>query len=132
MSSNLCLSTMPACHHAPCNDINRMSFESVSEPLLNTSFDNLPWSYVFSQKWNSNLWRPQKCELVSTLTKGHRVGTHLYSFKVIVFLPQRKVPPRFWSESSGLSRLLSMGVPNNQTLYFRNREVDMFLSQTKM
>ena len=65
-----------------------------------------------------------------TLTKGQRVGTYLYSFKVIVFLPQTKVSPRFRSKSSVLSMLLSTGASNSQPLYFRNR-VDRFLPQTK-
>ena len=61
----------------------------------------------------------QKCEPISTVTKCQRVETYLLYFKVIVFLPQTKVPPRFRLESSVLSRLLSTGVANSQTLYFR-------------
>ena len=74
----------------------------------------------------------QKCEPVVTLTSGQRVRTYLCSFKVIVFLPQTKVPPRFRSESSVLSRLLSTGVANSQPLYFRNREVDVSTSNKSL
>ena len=80
----------------------------------------------------SVVWRSKNVSLFPLLTKGQRIGTYLYSFKVIVFLPQAKVPPRFGAESSAFTRLLSTGVSNSQTLYFRNREVDMFLPQTKV
>ena len=76
--------------------------------------------------------KAQKCEPISNLTKGQRIGTYLYSFKVAVFLPQTKVLPRFRSESSALSRLLSTGMTNTYSLYIGNREVDMFLPQTKV
>lgn len=53
------------------------------------------------------------------------------SFKFIVLLPQTKVPHGLRSESSALSRLMSTGVSNSQTLYFRNKEVDLFLTLKK-
>ena len=46
--------------------------------------------------------KAQKCDPIFTWTKGQRVGTYLYSFKVIVLLPQTKVPPRFRSEFCSL------------------------------
>ena len=56
----------------------------------------------------------QKCEPISTLIKDQSVGTDLYFFKVIVFLPQTKFPPSFRSESSDLPRLLLSGGTNRQ------------------
>ena len=77
----------------------------------------------------------RKCESISTLT--NLLGTYLEfgtssSFKVIVILPQAKVSPRCSSESSALSRILPTGVANSQTLYYKYREVDVFLPQTKV
>lgn len=63
--------------------------------------------------------------------QGQRVGTHLYSLEVIVFLLQR-FHLDFRSESSACARLLSTGVANIQTLYFRIGEAEMFLPQTKV
>ena len=74
----------------------------------------------------------QQFEPISTLTKGQRVETYLYFFKDIVFLHQTKVLSRFRSENCALSRLLSTGLANIQTLYFKNRQVNMFLAQTKV
>ena len=74
----------------------------------------------------------RKCESISLLTKGQRIGNCLYSFKVIVFLPQRKLPPRFRTKSPALSGLLSTGVTYSQPLFFWNREVGVFLPQTKV
>lgn len=53
------------------------------------------------------------------------------SFKIVVFLLQGKVPPRFRLECCGLSMLLSIGVADIQTFYFKNGEVDMFIPQTE-
>ena len=60
------------------------------------------------------------------MTKSQRVETYLYSFKGIVLLLKTKFPPRFRSKGSAFRKLLSTVVPNSQTLYFMNREVDIF------
>ena len=52
--------------------------------------------------------------------------------KVIVLLPQTKVPPRFRSESSAFSMLSSTSIADSQTFDFKYRELDMFLPQTKV
>ena len=48
------------------------------------------------------------------------------------FLSRADVPSRFRSESFALLNLLSTGVVNIQTLYFKYREVDVFLLQTNV
>ena len=70
--------------------------------------------------------------LFALWAKGQRVETELYSFKVIVLLPQTKVPSRFRSESSAFSMLSSTGIADRQTFDFKYRELDMFLPQTKV
>lgn len=69
------------------------------------------WAYFHLTKWSES-W-------------------NLYFFKVIVCF-YLKVPPKFKSESSAVSRLFSTGGANIQVLSFRNREVDMLLPQTEV
>ena len=60
-----------------------------------------------------SVWRPQK-GLFPHWPKVRELGLVSSSFKVIVYLPQTKVPPNCKSESSALSRWLSTGVANSQ------------------
>ena len=79
------------------------------------------------QEIHAILWRPKNLSLFPHRPKVRVLEITSSFFKVIVYLPQKKVPPRFRSESSVLSRLLSTCVVNSQTLYFKYREEDMFL-----